>query len=151
MSVKRLVAPVALVLAVIAVLLAGWMLLRSSQGPTATVEQTDQARTRICDAFSTVNTALAVQTNADLGSDEVAREAVAANARLATIAGGQYLLSRIEPATPTELADPVRTFAANIEDIGMSQLVGRTNADPDVMALMAEAQAAGDQVRQQCA
>lgn len=151
MSVKRLVAPVALVLAVIAVLLAGWMLMRSSQEPRASAEQADHARTRICDAFSTVNTALAVQTNADLGSDAVAREAVAANARLATIAGGQYLLSRIDPATPTELAEPVRTFAANIEDIGMRQLVGETNADPDVMALMAEAQAAGDQVRRQCA
>jgi multidrug resistance efflux pump len=46
MSVKRFVVPVALVLAVIAVLLAGWMLMRSSQEPTATGAQTagDQVR-----------------------------------------------------------------------------------------------------------
>ncbi|AQA02536.1 hypothetical protein BVC93_08945 [Mycobacterium sp. MS1601] len=151
MSVRRFIAPVALVVAVIAVLISGWLLLRSSQEPAASAEQTDQARVRICDAFTTVHQALSIQTNVDLGSDAVAREAVAANARLATITGGQYLMSRLDPATPSELAAPVRTFAANIEDIGMSQLVGRTNSDPHVMALMAEAQSAGDQVAQQCA
>ena len=71
-----------------------------------------------------VRKAVSVQTNIDLGPDVVAKEAVAANARLATLGGSQYLLSRLDPATPADLADAVRSFANNLQDVAMDQLVG---------------------------
>ena len=46
--------------------------------------ESDDAKTRVCAAFDTVRKAVSVQTNAELGPDRVAKEAVAANARLAT-------------------------------------------------------------------
>jgi hypothetical protein len=75
---------------------------------------------------------------------------VAANARLATLGGGEYLLSRLDPATPSELADPVRSFANNLQDIGMNQLVGLPNTDPTVAARLSEAQAASQQITDMC-
>ena len=97
-----------------------------------------------------VRKAVSAQTNIDMGPDPVAREAVAANARLATLGGGEYLLSRLNPATPRELADAVRSFANNLQDIGINQLVGVSNTDPTVAAPLNEAQAAGTQIADMC-
>lgn len=91
-----------------------------------------------------------MQTNIDMGPDPVAREAVAANARLATLGGGEYLLSRLDPATPPELANAVRSFANNLQDVGLNQLVGMPNTDPTVAALLNEAQAASTQITDMC-
>ena len=82
------------------------------------------------------------------GSDREA--AVAANARLATLGGGDYLLSRLDPATPPELADAVRALANDFQDIGMNQLVGVPNSDPAVAALLGQAQAASDHIALVC-
>jgi len=71
---------------------------------------------------------------------------VAANARPATLGGGEYLLSRLDPATPPELADAVRSFANNRHDIGMNQLVGVPNTDPTAAARLSEAQASSQQI-----
>jgi hypothetical protein len=97
-----------------------------------------------------VRNAVSIQTNANLGADPVAREAVAANARLATLGGGEYLLSRLDPATPPELADAVRSFANKLQEIGMNQLIGVPNTDPTVAALLNEAQAASTQITDMC-
>ena len=74
---------------------------------------------------------------------------MAANARLATLGGGEYLFS-LDPATPRELADAVRSFANNLQDIGINQLVGAPNTDPTVAALLNEAQAASTQIAGMC-
>ena len=113
-------------------------------------QQSDDAKASVCVAFDMVRKAVSVQTNADLGPDPVAKEAVAANARLATLGGGEYLLSRVDPATPPELADAVRSFANNLGDIGMNQLVGVPNTDPTVAARLSEAQAASQQIADIC-
>ena len=102
-------------------------------------QQSDDAKAGVCGAFDMVRKAVSMQTNADLGPDPVAREAVAANARLATLGGGEYLLSRLDPATPPELADAVRSFANNLQDIGMNQLVGVPNTDPTIASRLREA------------
>jgi hypothetical protein len=97
-----------------------------------------------------VRKAVSLQTNADLGPDPVAKEAVAANARLATLGGGEYLLSRLDPATPPELPGAVRSFANNLQDIGMNQLVGVPNTDPALAARLSEAQKASTQIAELC-
>ena len=86
--------------------LAIWALVRSPVQLADDAQQTpvenaqlspDDAKARACTAFDTVRIAVSMQTNADLGPDPVAREAVAGNARLATLGGGDYLLSRLDP------------------------------------------------------
>ena len=59
-----------------------------------------------------------IQTHVDLGPDPVAQKGVAANARLAMVGGGEYLLSHLDPKTPPELADAVRSFANNLKTSG---------------------------------
>jgi hypothetical protein len=140
----------ALLFAAIAVAVSIAALVGSPDEPAVNAQQTDAAKQRVCGAFDVVLKAVSRQTNADLGTDPVAREAVAANARLATIGGGEYLLSRMDPATPSDLADAVRTFANGIQDIGMNQLVGIPNADPEVAALLSGVQASSDHITLMC-
>jgi hypothetical protein len=156
---SRWIAPAALVIAVIATVVAIWALVRSPGEPADNAQQSpaenaqlspDEAKARACAAIDTVRRAVSIQTNLDLGPDAVAREAVAANARLATLGGGDYLLSRLDPAAPPELADGVRSFANNLQDIGMSQLAGMPDTDPDLNAKLNEAQAASQQLTNMC-
>lgn len=144
-SVSRWLAPVALLVAVVAVGLAVWALKTASTdyGPTvanpAASEQSGPAisqqaagdpKTRVCAAFATVSKAVSSQTNANLGADPVAQAAVAGNARLALVGGGQYLLDQLDSATSTDLADAVRSFADDLEYIGMNALADVPNSDP---------------------
>jgi hypothetical protein len=145
-------------IAVVAIGLAAWALVRSPGEPQSAVNaqpsddvtSSDDAKARVCAAFDTVRKAVSMQTNLDLGPDPVARSAVAANARLATLGGGEYLLSRLYPATPTELAKVVRSFANNLQDIGMSQLAEVPNDDPTLAAQLSEAQSVSLQITDMC-
>jgi hypothetical protein len=146
-------APAALVVAVIAVALAVWALMRSPESnnhASAGNQDSGQAKTSVCTAFTTVRNAVSLQTNANLGTDKVATQAVAANARLATLGGGQYLLSRLNDAAPSDLADAVRSFANNLQDIGMAQLAGMPGNDPRVTNHMNDAQAAAARITDLC-
>lgn len=148
---------VAVVIVLIAIGVAIWALSPSPAEPavkmaepTVNAQQSDAAKGRACGAFDIVRKAVSKQTNADFGPDPTAREAVAANARLATLGGGDYLLSRLDPATPPELADAVRALANNFQDIGMNQLVGVPNNDPAVAALLGQAQATSEHIAVLC-
>jgi hypothetical protein len=154
---SRWVAPAALVIAVIAIGVGIWAIARPPGGPSGppgepavNAQQSDDAKAGVCAAFDMVRKAVSTQTNIDMGPDPVAREAVAANARLATLGGGEYLLSRLNPATPRELADAVRSFANNLQDIGINQLVGAPNTDPTVADLLNEAQATSTKITDMC-
>ena len=136
----RLVA-VALVVAVGALAVAIWALLSTPPAGEATSASGDEASSggedsseeagaRVCGAFDTVRNAVSLQTNADLGADPVAVQAVAANARLATLGGGQYLLTQLSDATPSDLSESVRSFANTLQNIGIGQLAGSPANDP---------------------
>jgi beta-lactam-binding protein with PASTA domain len=148
-----LVAPAALAIAVIAVALAVWGLVRSPSSwhtPSVSTEQSTQAKTEVCGAFEIVRNAVSLQTNADLGKDRVAKQAVAANARLAALGGGQFLVSRLDDRVPAELADAVRSFANNLEYIGMAQLAGAPADDPVQVTRSKDAQASAARVAELC-
>ena len=81
-----------------------------------------ESKQKVCAAFDTVSKAVQLQTHANLGPDPIAQTAVASNARLALIGGGEYLVSRLDDQTPPDLADAVRSFANNLEDIGINAL-----------------------------
>ena len=110
----------------------------------------DDAKGRLCEAFDVVRDAVAVQTNTDPGPDPVAKQAVAANARLATVGGGGYLLARLSPAIAPELATAVRSFADDLQEVGMYQLAGVPNTDRRVVGLLGELQSGGQEISALC-
>jgi hypothetical protein len=104
----------------------------------------------VCTAFDTVSKAVQLQTHTDLGTDQVAMTAVAANARLALLGGGQFLLTRLDPAAAPELSSAVTTFAQALQDIGMNALIGIPNSDPTQAARLAEGEASRQQIADLC-
>jgi len=148
-TLSRWVAPAALVIALIALGLVIWALVRSPSSE-AKAPPSDDAKAHVCAAFGTVRKAVSLQTNADVGPDPVAKEAVAANARLATLGGGQYLLSLLDPGIPSELADAVRSFAKDLQDVGMNQLAGVSGQDPAQADRLNKAQASSTQIADMC-
>jgi hypothetical protein len=147
---SRWTAPAALLIAVVAVALAAWSLMSGSSGTSEAGKQPGDPKTRVCSAYQTVSQAVSAQTHAELGQDPIALSAVAANARLALLGGGQYLLDRLDPATPSELADAVRTFANNLQDIGIYALAGVPNSDPEQAARLTQGDVANQQLRSLC-
>jgi hypothetical protein len=149
----RWLAPAALLVAVVAVALAIWALMSQSSNAATTAaggtKDSDPKKT-VCTAFGTVSRAIPLQTHNDLGPDPVAQAAVAGNARLALFGGGVYLLNSLSPDTPSDLADPVRSFANALEDIGMNALAGVTNTDPAQSARLADADASRQQIAEMC-
>jgi hypothetical protein len=146
---SRWAAPAALIIAVIAVALALWALISASSKAPETALAGDP-KVRVCTAFGTVSQAIPLQTNMDLGPDKVAQNAVAANARLSLIGGSQYLLNRLDSATPSQLSDPVRLFANSLQEIGMNALAGAPNSEPNQAARLAEADAIRRQIVELC-
>jgi hypothetical protein len=138
---------------VVAVALSIWALMSASSN-AATAPAAGRGggdpKTIVCTAFGTVSKAIPLQTHNDLGPDPVAQAAVAGNARLALFGGGQYLLNALGSDTPSELADPVRSFANDLQDIGMNALAGVTNTDPGQAAKLADADASRQQIAEMC-
>jgi len=149
---SRWIAPIALLIAAIAVALAAWALLRppanAAHAPTAA--QSADAKARACSAFKTVATAVSRQTHADLGPDQVAQAAVAANARESMAVGASYLLAKTDPDTPADLAAVMRSFATNLQDISMNALAGLPNQDPVQAGRLHDAQSDSDRIAQMC-
>ena len=143
-----------LVVAVLALALAAFALFRTlDDDPAFTDAQRDDARTAICSAFDTVRTGVATNTNIAPpgGSGDISGAlAVAANARVALFDGGQYLLARLDPATPTDLASEVRRFANQLMDIGAAATAGIPNSDPVQAGRLQDAEAASTAISGRC-
>lgn len=90
---------------------------------------TGDGKNRVCTAGHVVAMAVQLQTNANIGSEPAAVEAVAGNARLAMLGGGDYLLSQIGTDTPADLADAARSFGNTLQQIGVNALAGVSNDD----------------------
>lgn len=141
-SSSRWLAPLATVISLIAAGLAVWVLVKAPAANKASAVpggDTDPKVT-VCNAFQKVVKAVSLQTHTDLGPEPVPQLAVAGNARLALLGGGQYLLGRIPAGAPKELADAVRGFAYNLEEIGMNYLSGVADTNQLQIDLQAESQ-----------
>ena len=154
------IAPLALLVALAAAALAGWALANppaasvaaqpNSAAQPAAVPGRSGDKTQVCTAFHTVRNAVGLQSNANLGPDPVARTAVAANARMAALGGGTYLLAQLTAATPDDLAKAARNFAVDLQDIGMKQLSGVPNNDQGMTAQLNDAQDASVRISELC-
>ncbi|OBK70564.1 hypothetical protein A5651_22240 [Mycobacterium sp. 1274761.0] len=137
------IALLSLIVALAAVGVAAWAIVMAWPEKEEAPQPSAESKQKVCAAFDIVSRAVQLQTHADLGSDPVAQTAVASNARLSLIGGGEYLRSRLDDQTVPELADAVRQFANNLEEIGVNALAGVTNDDPQ----QAERLTAGEEGR----
>jgi hypothetical protein len=148
----RWVAPIALVVGIAACAVAVWALLRPPPTTLAapTPQQIAAAKGRMCGVYQTVRTAVQLQTHADAGTDPVAAQAVAANARLSMAYGATYLLNALDPAPRPSLAGAVRTFASDLQDIAMNALAGASDEDPAQLARVHDAEVVSAQIGDAC-
>lgn len=149
------IAVVALVMSLAALGLATWTVLRPTGTPTQSYSegQRNDAKSRACAAADTVRKGVSLNTNLQSpgGEGDVTGSlAVAANARLALSNGGLYLIARLDPATPSEVADAVRTFANSLMDIGAAATAGIPNTDPAQAARLRDADTANAKVADLC-
>jgi hypothetical protein len=150
--------PITLVVAIVAAALSGWLLIRVMQGgtpnsPNYSGAQRADAKTKICAATDVVRKGVSLNTNlqpAGGPEDVTGSLAVAANARIALYNGGQYLLARLDPATPPELADAVKKFGNLLMDIGAGATAGQQNSEPEQTARLKDADAANTTITDLC-
>jgi hypothetical protein len=128
-------APFAVPLAVIALALSAWAAVRASHDDANTVVLNGDPTVRVCDAFEMVAT---MQARNALPPPE---------ASLAMLGAGDYLLRQLDANTPARLADAIRSFARDLQDVGMNALAGVPYSDPRQAARQAE----GDFDRKQVA
>ena len=136
-------------ISLIAVAAAGWAVLRPAppSASSAVASQNGDPKANACDAYRLVTSAVSLQTHAD-GAAEV--QGVAANARLAMSGGATFLLAHLNPGTPADLADAIRTFATGLQDISMNALAGVANSDPTQADRLRNAEAANGRVAELC-
>ena len=153
-----IVSVLALVVALVAAGLAVWALMKqpsepSTEGQVFTGTTTDDPKGSICESFNVIRNGVQINTNLQPpgGPEDITGSmAVAANARVALYDGGQYLLARLQPGTPPELADAVRKFANNLMDIGARSTSGIPNSDPAQAARLKEADEANAKITELC-
>jgi hypothetical protein len=153
----RIGSTVTFAVAVLALVLASWAVVRvsldNSREATYSTEQQTEAKQKICAATDLVREGVSLNTNlrpAGGQRDVNGTLAVAANARVSLSSGGQYLLSRLDPATPPELADAVREFANTLADIGAAATAGAQNSDPDQAARLREVDSVNATITKLC-
>jgi hypothetical protein len=154
----RILLPVTLVVAIAAAALSGWLLIRLPQegapdAPNYSGAQRADGKQKICSATDLVRKGVSLNTNLQPpgGTEDITGTlAVAANARLSLSDGGQYLLARLDPATPPDLADAVKKFANLLMDIGAGATAGAQNSQPEQAALLKDADATNSIISELC-
>lgn len=149
----------ALIVALAALGLAGWAAFRpAAESLTGSGSRTgggapSDATKTICAAVELVRQGVSLNSNlqpAGGPADVTGAMAAAANARVAFSGGGQYLLSRLDPSVPQELAEDVRQFANTLLDIGAASIAGALNTDPDQAARLSSADALNAKIVSAC-
>jgi len=144
-----------LILSIGAVALAGWTLYRvdyAKEDGYDAIQRAD-AKVKICAAMETVRKGVSLNTNlAPAGGpqDVTGSQAVAANARVSLYDGGQYLIAKLDPATPEDLAGKVREFANQLMDIGANATAGVPNEDPAQAKRLQDADATNTAITELC-
>lgn len=138
---------IAIVIAVIAVAVAVGAWFRPAPKPetpaakTYSDQQVADAKKAVCDAFDQVKKAV---NTAGGKSGENPSDAfiVAVNIRVALATSSSYLIEVLDanPATPVDLADPIRNLARTYRQIAMEQLGDTSAADLDPLGRSADGQ-----------
>ena len=132
----RWIAPVALLLSLLAVAAAGWSLFKPAPHADAkpavfTAAAVEDPKAAACAAASLVANGVMRQSQVNIGPEPAALETVAANTRLAMTGGALYLRDMVPSNTPPELAEPIATLATQLQDAAQHFFVGQTSNDPE--------------------
>lgn len=148
----RLAIIVPTLIAVVALGIAIWALMRSPANtpPSPTAQETAEATKRACDAYGLARTAVALQTHADTGTDPIAAQAIAANARLAMAVGSEHLVDSLGPAVPPELDGLLRSVATDLQGLAINALAGTTDGDASQVARLKDLEATSARVVELC-
>ena len=146
------IAPLALVISLLAAGAAGWALLKPA--PAADTVSADP-KGQVCTAFKTVSDAVYRYSHADPTGEPglalaAAQEAVAANARLAMSGGATYLLRNLSSNAPAELAENVRSFAGTLDTVAMKLLSGTPNTTPEMVNLLQSTEQSSKKITELC-
>jgi len=127
----RFLTPALAALALVVAIAAWFDPLHHNSTPAFSRQQTDEAKNKICAAYTAVHQGVVANTHMTnpVPGNPAGALGVAANARLALLGGGAYLRDRLagEPATPAELANAVTGLADTIEELGVNYLAGAPN------------------------
>lgn len=127
------IAALAMAMIATAVAITAWLRPAEGASPTFTDQQTTQAKSAVCSAYTAVHNGAVKNTHLTDPSahDAVGQLAIAANARLALLGGGAYLHDRVtsQPATPADLAQAVNSIGNTLEQLG----VGYLEAAPSIV------------------
>jgi hypothetical protein len=100
-----------------------------------TAKQTDDAKANVCDAYKIVYKSVYGNTHRTnpVPGDEIGGLATGVYAPLANYTGGDYLLDRLagEPATPRELANPIKSLGNTLKKLAMVDLAGEPDSALD--------------------
>lgn len=136
-SPARWIAPVALVLSLLATAAAGWALFKPAPKPADAAPPffsgpvAESPKDAACKAADLVASGVMLQSKVNLGPEPVALETVAANTRLAMTGGAVYLRENVPVNTPAELAEPIADLARQLQDAAQHFFVGQTSSEPE--------------------
>lgn len=146
---------IALAAAALGVALGSWFRPAPEPAPVAapvfTDSQVADAKKQVCDAFQLARNAIVTAGNKDRGTDPTFTLAMVANARLAFIGGGQYLIEILNQneATPAALADAVRQYSSSFQQLGLGLLADTAPEHMD-QAMLKAGETANDTIKQIC-
>ena len=118
--------------------------------PTYSDEEVAAATAKVCAAFELVDRALRKATNAEGGDDPALQQAVAANARLALVAGAAMLKDSLAPEVAKGIAESIGTFVAVANEMAVRYLAGSTADDADVAHLKGQIESLADELNAGC-
>lgn len=140
------------VVAIAATAVAVWALMRppSDTASAPSAQEVADAKSRACEAYVKVRTAVALQTQAEVGTDPIAAQAVAANARLAMSVGSQHLVDNLSPAVPAELAGLLRTLATDLQNLTINALAGTADTEQGQVTRLKDLEANSAKIVELC-
>ncbi|KAA8961596.1 hypothetical protein [Mycobacterium sp.] len=111
--------------------------------PAFTDQQIATAKANVCDAYKIVNQSIVWNTHRrnPIPGNEIGELARGTTGDLALYEGGDYLLDRLaaEPATPPELAKPVKSAGDTLKKFGIIALAGEPPAIREPLQRAADA------------
>lgn len=140
------IAPAALLLAAVGTALSLWAV--KSASDNAAGRLAGDGKAGVCSAFATASKAISLQTNG--GPEKLPEPLAATNSRQALLAGGEYLLARLDSSTPDDLAKAVTAFANDVQTLGMNYLGGAVATDPGQADLIKRADAGMKSIADMC-
>jgi hypothetical protein len=141
----------ALLIALAALAVGVWAWHPWVRGPASpTAQQIADAKSGACTNYTTVRAAVSLQTRPHPEVDRVEAQALAANARLAMVAGSTQLLSRLDPATPPDLAELMRSVATDLQDLTINALAGAPDGDPGQVSRLTDVQTKSAKIVELC-